>query len=692
MDFWRFTTLPTPSLDGSYDPVLVILSIAVACAAGTAALLLTDRMLSGPQSTPAKIWRYTTGALVTGLGIWTMHFTGMLAFSVPLDIAYEVRLTLLSLIPAVLGGGIALHFMARPNLSHKSLQLGALLLALGIATMHYTGMEAMRMTGVLRYDPWLFVLSIVIAHFLAMIAIYTRSSLTRFIELGHTRLQATAGCIIGLSIVSMHYTAMAATRIYDVPAPPSEGWIFPKTTMLTTIVAFAGGILCLGVVTIWIAQRSLRNRLYELAHTDALTGLPNRLRLHKELERELLCSRRDEHHLAVLFMDLVDFKSINDSLGHNAGDQILSVVADRLKGILREGDTVARLGGDEFVLIAPRLASSRDGEKIANRVTSALESPIECSGWNLSIRATIGISTYPENGETADELIQHADTAMYRAKAQGEQWCLYESQMAEHAIERIWLGVELRKALTDHQLQMHYQPWVDLASGLWLGVEALARWEHPTEGEISPSRFIPVAERSGLSVELCEWSLHTCCLQAHEWIDAEVPFGRIAFNLSAADLSRPDIVDRVGSILGKTGVPGTCLEFEVTESALMSNEEVVIERVQSLREMGLLLSLDDFGTGYSSLSYLRRLPVDKLKIDRSFVRNIATSPGDQAITRAVIEMGARLNFTVVAEGIETDIQRQKLLELGCSLGQGFLFARPDVAETIEMGYVAEAKA
>ncbi len=397
---------------------------------------------------------------------------------------------------------------------------------------------------------------------------------------------------------------------------------------------------------------------------------------------------RDVCRLAVLFIDIVDFKRINDSLGHQVGDQALQALAGRLKAALKPGDMIARFGGDEFVVLTPQLPNAGKSEDIAQRLVSTLDTPIDCAGWTLSIHASIGISVYPADAATVEELLQHADTAMYRAKGQGARWCAFDEGMARDARERIWMSNELPKALAEGHLRLHYQPLVELNSGRWLGFEALVRWQHLTEGYISPMRFVSAAERSGLILQLDEWGLRVCLGQAKSWLEAGLPFGRIAFNLSAADLSQRDIVIRVQSLLDEIGVSGSCLELEVTESSLMRSDSDVVARLQRLREMGISLSLDDFGTGYSSLSYLRSLPVDKLKIDQSFVRNLATEAGDQAIVRAVIEMGLRLDFTVIAEGVETEGQRRTLIELGCTVGQGFLFARPAPAQNIERAYAS----
>lgn len=687
VSFWRFSP-PDPSLGpplaGAYDPLLVLLSIVVACAAGLIALLIVDRMTAAKSASGRRTW-HVAGAFAMGWGIWSMHFTGMLAYSVPVNMAYDATLTLVSMVPAILGSAATLLFVAKPEMHGRRLQVAALAMALGIGTMHYTGMEAMQLQGMLRYDFAYFVLSIVVAHVLAMVAIQIRFALRQFARLGSNFLNAVTGTVMGLAVVSMHYTAMAASRIYPAPGMGLDGWTFPQTGMAVTIAAVTIGILAMGVTAVRLEKKAVHDVLEELAYTDSLTGLPNRVSLGKHLDHAMgVCDRLDTH-LAVLFVDLNDFKAVNDGFGHEAGDRLLRVLARQLDGCMREADMVARFGGDEFVVVAQGLSTPEDVGPVIDRLGSALDEPLELDGRQLSIRASIGVSVYPGDGDTAQELIQRADTAMYQAKADGYRFRFFDAELAERAYQRVWLSGELRMALQERQLTFHYQPWVDLDSGRWMGVEALARWPHPQHGAISPGHFIPVAERTGLMGELDAWAVQEACRQARAWLDAGVQIGRIAVNLSAQEFQRSDIVTRMRRAMEQAGVPGTCLEIEITESSLISDERNAIDRLRQLRGLGLTLSVDDFGTGYSSLSYLKSLPVDKLKIDRAFISD--EDPKDYAIVRAVVEMANSLGFAVAAEGIETETQRQMLQDLGCTMGQGFLFARPAAADRIEHAFV-----
>ncbi|PMR68299.1 putative bifunctional diguanylate cyclase/phosphodiesterase [Halomonas heilongjiangensis] len=686
MEFWRFDTSdPTlgPLLEGTYDPLLVTLSIAIACFAGLTALMLADRMVASPSPT-SKAWWHIGGAVAMGCGIWAMHFSAMLAFSVEghEHMEYAMSLTALSLVPAILGSGAALHFMAHPNLKVHQLLVGALLMAVGIGSMHYTGMEAMHMAG-LRYHFPFFVLSIVVAFLLALAALYLHfrvRSLPAFSESGMT---LVAGVFMGFAVAGMHYTAMGASRFYESPVSAAHDSLLSQESMAAAIGGFAGLILGLSLLVTWVdRQKAIQRMLEHLAHTDALTGLPNRAHFRRCLGLALSHSQRQGTRLAVMFMDLNDFKTINDSLGHATGDRVLQEFARRLIEPVRGDDTVARFGGDEFIILIRDLAMPEDAVQTAERLLRAMDAPIEFDDWKLHAQASIGISIYPDDSEQPDELIQQADAAMYQAKRHDSGYHFFDQDMTDRAMLRVRLGNDLRDALKQDQLLLHYQPQVNLRTGKWTGVEALARWQHPREGNIPPSVFVPLAERTGLVLALGEWALRGACQQGRAWLDAGLAFGHIAVNVTAPQLARPGFVTQLRRILESADLPARYLELEITESSLMHSDQGTIKSLHEIRRMGVSLAIDDFGTGYSSLSYLKHLPISKLKIDRSFVHGILDDPRDQAIVRAVAEMGASLGFIVLAEGIETEEQGQAVLQLGCRQGQGYFFALPADAESI----------
>jgi len=690
MDLWRFD-LSDPALgqllQGDYEPRLVALSLVIACLSALAAFQLADRMAAAPTATIKAGW-HAGGATAMGCGIWSMHFTAMLAFAVEghPGMQYYPGLTVVSIVPAILGSAAALYVMARPRVEVRDLLVGSLMMAIGIGSMHYIGMEAMRMEG-LRYSFPLFLLSLLVAFVLALGALFLHFRVRRLPAMSEAWLRMMASGFMGCAVAGMHYTAMEAALFYDVAsnesgsAQPEES--LSEAALVSAIGSFAGLILGLSLMVTWAdRQRSIQRMLKHLANTDMLTGLPNRTSFQQSLEGALSQSKRHGGSLAVFFMDLNDFKSINDSLGHATGDRVLKEFAARIASILRSNDVVARFGGDEFVVLAHDLILPEEAVSVSQRILRTMDQPIEFDNWKLHARPSIGISIYPDDGDQAESLIKHADAAMYQAKSSELGYHLYDKAMTEGAMLRVRLGNDLRDALKREALYLQYQPLVDLNTGDWVGLEALARWRHPADGEISPSTFVPLAERLGLILQLGRWTLLQACRQGRAWLDAGLVFGRIAVNLSAFQLARTDFVSDLKHILEVTGMPPDCLALELTESTLVEPEREIIDRLLELRDMGVSLAIDDFGTGYSSLSYLKNLPVNTLKIDRSFVKEASHDPRDQAIIRAVADVGSSLGFTVLAEGIETEQQARLVLRLGCRFGQGFFFAMPANVDAI----------
>jgi diguanylate cyclase (GGDEF)-like protein/PAS domain S-box-containing protein len=425
-------------------------------------------------------------------------------------------------------------------------------------------------------------------------------------------------------------------------------------------------------------------KLNYLAYYDVLTGLPSRTLFQDRLGQALTSANRHESKLAVLLLDLDDFKNINDSLGHNAGDQLLKQFATRLAGSLREGDTAARLGGDEFVAILDNVASEEDATLVAQKILKLNIEPFTIDGHKLFVTCSIGISFYPKDGEDAETLLKNADAALYRAKDLGRnnaQFC--SAEMNAKALQRLTLENNLRHALERQEFLLHYQPRVDLHSGEITGMEALVRWQHPEQGLIPPGRFIPAAEDSGLIVPLGAWVLHTACAQNKAWQATGLKPVCMAVNLSARQFRQQDLVEVVTRILQETGLDAAYLELELTESMVMQNVETTIATLTRLKAIGVKFSIDDFGTGYSSLSYLKRFPIDYLKIDQSFVRDISTDPDDAAITKTIISMAHDLGLRVIAEGVETQEQETFLRLHHCDEMQGYLFSKPVSAEQVE---------
>ena len=438
--------------------------------------------------------------------------------------------------------------------------------------------------------------------------------------------------------------------------------------------------------------REAEAHIQYLAHFDTLTGLPNRSAWVGHAQETLRSAERHGDRLAVLFLDLDNFKTINDSLGHPIGDRLLAAVARRLSGCLRGEDRLARLGGDEFVALLPRLERPEDAATVARKMLAVLDDTLRIEDHDLRPSVSIGIALYPDDGQSVDVLLKHADTAMYGAKAAGRNnYQFFVAAMNERANERLQLESALRRAVAEKQLLLHYQPQIDTRSGRPIGCEALVRWQHPERGLVPPARFIPIAEDSGMIVPIGEWVLREACRQQAEWRAAGLKDLTVAINISALQFQRADFPDVVARILDETGADPAMIELEITESALMNPGSEQLDRLNRLIERGLTLALDDFGTGYSCLAYLKRLPLSRIKIDRSFVADLPGDTEDAAVVSATLSLARDLGMDVVAEGVETANQRAFLAERNCTLMQGYLFSRPLDAGSFEawirgMGY------
>ena len=433
-----------------------------------------------------------------------------------------------------------------------------------------------------------------------------------------------------------------------------------------------------------ITQRKAAEKQVQfLAYYDALTGLPNRTLLQDRLSKALAGARRRKDKVALLFLDLDGFKTINDSLGHSVGDLVLQEVAERLKRFAREQDTVARVGGDEFLIVLTAVKDAADAAVAAERLMHAMTVELVIQGRSLSISCSIGIGIFPEHGTDGETLIKNADAAMYCAKESGcNSFRFFSEGMNAEAMERLTLEHGLRLALEKRELFLVYQPQMDIATGKTTGLEALLRWQHPELGLVRPDKFIRIAENSGLIIPIGEWVLRTACSQARKWQDEGLLAVPVAVNVSAVQFRQEDFCELIGRVLWETGLAPQYLEMELTESLLLSNAHVTLSVLQNLRAMGLKLAIDDFGTGYSSLSYLRQFPVSKLKIDRSFIRDVAVNPDDAAITTAIIGMAKSLNLKVIAEGVEDEAQMSFLRARQCDEIQGYYFSKPLVVEKV----------
>ncbi len=472
--------------------------------------------------------------------------------------------------------------------------------------------------------------------------------------------------------------ARPGTQVYETSITTPNGEqheaIYYKATFTRADGSVAGLI---GTIIDITERKQAEARVLHIAHYDELTGLPNRSMFHQRVGHALAQARRSAKELAILFIDLDHFKKINDTLGHEAGDRALKLIAERVRGCLRESDTVGRLGGDEFVVLIEELPRSESVAEVATKILTAVARPFPLDAGEYHLTASIGISTYPGDSEDMQGLMKNADISMYRAKEQGRNnYQFYSVQMNVHTLERLALESDLRHALERDEFRLHYQPKVDIRSGRITGAEALLRWQQPARALVPPAQFIPLAEETGLIVPIGGWVLKAACLHNKAWLDQGLPRLTVAVNLSARQFAHASLLEDVARTLRDTKLAPASLEFEITESMVMRDPEHAVKLLGGLKKMGIRLSIDDFGTGYSSLNYLKRFPLDSVKIDRAFIQDLPGNADDAAITRAIIAMAHSLRLRVIAEGVETEEQLRFLRELGCDEMQGYLFSKP----------------
>ncbi|REE93054.1 PAS domain S-box-containing protein/diguanylate cyclase (GGDEF)-like protein [Paenibacillus taihuensis] len=796
---------------GTYNMVLVLFSYLVATVASYTVLDLIGRIST---SRGMQRWGWVAfGAVGMGLGVWSMHFVGMLAFSLSTSVAYDLNMVILSVLVVIAAAFVALIIVGQSKLSFPRLLAGGMLLATGISVMHYTGMAAMQID--ITYKPFYFALSIVIAIIASNAALWLAFYLNEG-KLNKILVKLASSLIMGAAVVGMHYTGMHAAQfqlraqsdmmtgimldqtflpyliviatlftlglsifgIYisnrfskkDSEFLQNERWykslfennqdgiisvdrdlrIIDHNAAITNLTGLPGswfrgnsisGLLPfiaedalegtqgmvrksldgemqnyssaiinqsghridLNVINVPVSvngqivgsyviakdvteEKAAKEKIQHLAFHDELTGLPNRRWFNRELEQMI---ERASGRFTVMVMDMDRFKLINDSLGHTYGDLFLQEVSRRIEDCLSGYEmTLSRMGGDEFTLLCDGRYEKEEITGVTERIIETVAVPYRLKENDFYVTVSIGISAYPEDGEDPVQLLKNADTAMYEVKKNGKNgYQFYTRELHAQLQEKIELEGDLRQALAHGQLFLDYQPQADAETNQIIGVEALVRWLHPKKGVLSPGVFIPIAEETGMIYELGTWVLREACRQMKEWHDGGGPLITVSVNLSSQQFHQANLTKYIKDILEETGLESRYLELEITESMMM-DPNVSSGILNELSESGIRISLDDFGTGYSSLSYLKLLPIHKLKIDRSFIRDITENVNDKAIVATIISMAKHLNMDVIAEGIETKEQLDILVDNHCSEIQGYYYSKPLSATDMEAMFLS----
>ena len=602
--------------------------------------------------------------------VWSMHFVGVLAFHLHVSVEYDTWLTLLSLLASVISSFIAFYITMPREINFKKLAVGGFFMGSGIVTMHYMGMEAMIMPVELSYDPFLWGLSAVIA----LVASYAALFLFLYFRKHPSSkwYKWLSAIIMGLAICGMHYTGMKAAQFHHhgivqlEPNPSLDFFLLYGVTVTVFLILFVS----------WGAMFFDRHVLEKMAFQDSLTGLPNRNEMNRFFD-----THAGKERICVLFVDLDQFKAINDTLGHNIGDLLVKEVGNRLRKFVRPDQKAFRIGGDEFLFILIGYDQNH-AEWLAEELLQQIKQVYRIEGNELYVTGSIGISIGSLHEGDRNELLKTADTAMYKAKGMGKnRYCVYSEEMGVQEVRKMELEKDLQRALENREFYIVYQPKWDVKNNKLAGFEALIRWNHPRLGVVSPGEFIPIAEETGLIVPMTRWTLEEVCRQCKEWHVQGIEQA-VSVNLSVRLFQTGGLPEYVRSVLSKFELDPRLLELEITESMVFYDMQEIVYQLEQIREVGVRVSMDDFGTGYSSIGLLDRIPIDALKLDRLFTRDLET-PSKRAIIHAIVLMAESLNLDVIAEGVENQEHIDFLTELGCYVMQGFYYGRPMKNREIE---------
>ncbi|WP_410753192.1 putative bifunctional diguanylate cyclase/phosphodiesterase [Citrobacter youngae] len=673
----------------SWDPVLIGISFVVAFIASFIALDSAGKVAISSRR-ESTFWRLSGGATL-GMGIWSMHFIGMLAMKMSMPINYHFSLTAFSFLIALISATLAINIaISGQTLSARRLIVATSLLSTGVVTMHYVGMVAIVEHVAIRWQFSLILLSVVIAIIASGIGLWLAFHLRQNTRRALIN-RLIAALVMALAIASMHYTGMGAATFTHFGHTAHDGLSTLELSIWVCAVTLVilGIMLVISMVDSQLRTSRLADNLHQLncqlehqVHFDALTGLANRTQIDVCLQTCLRHSKLHQQHFALVFIDLDRFKIVNDTWGHHIGDQLLISSTQRIYNCLEDTMTLARLGGDEFILLVPN--SNREAISVLmTRIASAVKEPFTLFGHTIRVSLSAGSSLYPEHGSTLHELKVKADTAMYHVKQAGRNgWAIYTPEMEAIADTPPTFLQELSQALERNQFELWYQPKYTAGDRSLTGFEALLRWHHPERGILLPAEFLPALEETGLIITVGTWVLQQACSQLYQWESQGHTEWTLAVNLSPAQFEQPDIVDIVCNALAQYQLSPAHLTLELTESTALKNLKRSVEVLNAFADLGITVSIDDFGTGYSNILMLKSLPARELKIDRIFVKDISENSKNTKIVSTIIDIAHSMNMRVVAEGIETQEQETLLTQMGCGVLQGFLYAKPLPAHKI----------
>ncbi|MCZ4289965.1 putative bifunctional diguanylate cyclase/phosphodiesterase [Hoeflea alexandrii] len=653
---------------------------ATVCASGSWAIICLFERASRTTGLQRAGWHFLS-AVAAGAAIWCTHFIAMLAYQPGAPVSFDPLMTIVSLLTAIVGAGAG-FLVAASSATRFAPAIGGATVGIAIAVMHYTGMMAYRVRGIISWDTGYLFASVVLSVVLSALAIHLVAQ-----KPVRSYKPLSAG-VFFLAIISLHFTGMTAFQV--TPLLVDNSFSNPAAMQALALAVATVALVIVGAgLASYIIDDSVRteslDRLRHMALNDSLTGLPNRTSFADRLDHEIDIANETGGKVALIGIDLDRFKEVNDLRGHAVGDLLLGKLGARLAAVVQDGEFVARTGGDEFAAIK-RYADHAQLEDFLVRLENVLFEPVREPDFDIAPGASLGVAIYPDNASTLEVLINNADLAMYRAKADSTHHvCYYDQSMDDIVRARRSLANDLRVAIDKNELEVHYQVQTSVSTNQIRGFEALLRWNHPERGYIPPVEFIPLAEESGLILQLGEWVLRQACADAASWS----PPYKVAVNLSPAQFAHADLHSLIIEVLMSSGLPANRLELELTESTIFQDKERSFSVLRQIKALGVNIALDDFGTGYSSLDMLRYFPFDKIKLDRSFIHEAEGNLQAKSIIRAVLALGKSLEIPVLAEGIETEGQLELLGDEGCDEAQGFLLGRPiPIGQLVESGRIS----